>query len=66
MRARCRLIRIGDNTVIDDHEYLARSGSAKLSEWTADNAEMLEAAYEQGYRELAAGIISRLFLSSSP
>lgn len=66
MKARGRLIRVGDNTVIDDHEYLSRSGSAKLSEWTADHAEMLEAAYGQGYRELAADIISRIFLSSSP
>lgn len=66
MKARGRLVRVGDNTVIDDHEYLSRSGSAKLSEWTADNTEMLEAAYGQGYRELAAGIISRIFLSSPP
>ncbi len=63
MKARCRLVRVGDNTVIDDHEYLARSGSAKLSEWAADNAARLEAEYEQGYRELAAGVISRLFPS---
>lgn len=66
MKARCRLVRIGDNTVIDDHEYLSRSGSAKLSEWTADNAARLEAEVGQGYRELAAGVISRLFLTSSP
>lgn len=66
MKARCRLVRVGDNAVIDDHEYLSRSGTAKLSEWTADDAAKLEAEYEQGYRELAAGVISRLFLSSEP
>ncbi len=63
MNARCRLARVADNTVIDDHLYLAQSAPAKLSEWTADHAARLEAEYEQGYRKLAADVISRLFLS---
>lgn len=65
MTARCRLVRVADNAVIDDHVYLARSKSAKLSEWLADDAAMFEAEYEQGYRSLADGVISRLFRSAA-
>ncbi len=61
MTARCRLVRVSDNTVIDDHVYLARSGSANLSEWLADNAAMFNAEYEDGYKRLADGVISRIF-----
>lgn len=62
MKARCRLVRVPDGTVIDDHEYRTLSVYRKFSAWSADNAAALGEEYEEGYRKLAAGIVGRIFL----
>jgi|GEM_PF-1752936 len=64
MRARCRVVRVGDGTQVDDEEYFFLSVPRKLSEWTADTAALLGRAYEEGYQRLAADIIQRVFMAT--
>lgn len=63
MSARCRLVRVLDGTVIDDHVYGTRSEPRKFGVWTADNGALLGREYEEGYRRLAQTIVHRLFLA---
>ena len=66
LKARCRLIRVPDGTVIDDHEYRTLSVYRKFSVWGVDNAALLGREYEEGYRKLVADIVQRIFLSPPP
>jgi len=61
MKARCRLIRVADGTVIDDHEYRTSSAERRFADWTSDNAALLGKEYVDGYRKLASAIIQRIF-----
>lgn len=66
MKARCRLVRVSDGTVIDDQEHSTMSVYRKLSGWTADDAARLGEAYRDGYRDLATAIIRRVFPPQAP
>jgi len=61
MKARCRLVRVADGTVIDDHEYQTSSTERRFTVWTSDNAALLGKEYVDGYRKLASAIIQRIF-----
>lgn len=61
MKARCRLVRVADGTVIDDHEYQTSSAERRFADWTSDNAALLGKEYVDGYRKLASAIIQRIF-----
>jgi hypothetical protein len=61
MKARCRLVRVEDGTVIDDHEYQTSSTERRFTDWTSDNAALLGKEYVDGYRKLASAIIQRIF-----
>ena len=61
MRARCRLVRVPDGAVLDDHAYRTTSVSRKFSEWGVDNGALLGRVYEEGYRNLAAAIVDRIY-----
>jgi len=62
MKARCRLVRVADGTVIDDHEYRTSSAERRFTDWTSDNAALLGKEYANGYRKLASAVIQRIFL----
>lgn len=66
MRAGGRLVRVSDGAVIDDHEYTTSSTSRAFTGWTADNGALLGREYEEGYRELAADIVRRIFPDTNP
>jgi len=61
MKARCRLVRVSDGTVIDDHEYRTSSAERRFTGWTFDNGALLGKEYVDGYRKLASAIIQRIF-----
>jgi len=64
MSARCRLVRVADGAVIDDYVYRTASLPRKFAAWIADNGEQLGRGYEEGYRNLAQGIVHRTFLDA--
>lgn len=66
MKARCRLVRVSDGTVIDDREHSTMSVYRRLSEWTDDDAARLGEAYRDGYRDLATAILRRVFPPRAP
>lgn len=51
MSARCRLLRVADGTVLDDHEYRAASPPRKFSQWTVDNGALLGRESGKGWEE---------------
>ena len=61
IKARTRLVRIKNNTVLQGRPYIFESETRTFSEWSADNGRLIAESLTQGYQQVAEQIFRSNF-----